>query len=93
MILDCLHVFSEGDQLHSAFEVFEKKRRLHRALSDEEVSENLKVAVVHKKLQDAELRKHLLKSAATLDGFTSIKDELINYSQYRWSSAPQSRQP
>ena len=45
---------------------------LYRALSNEEVSENLKVAV--------ELRKHLLRSAATLDSFPSIKDEVTNYS-------------
>ena len=62
MLLDIMSpVFREGDWLQSAFEVFEKKCRLYRALSDEEVSENLKVAVVHKNLQDAELWKHLLR--------------------------------
>ena len=55
--------------LQSAFEVFEKERMLHRALSDEHVSENLNFAIGHKNLQDAELQKHLLRSAATLDTF------------------------
>ena len=50
------------------------------ALSNEEVSENLQVTVVHKNLQDAELRRHLLRSAATPDSFSSIKDDVINYS-------------
>ena len=68
MFFDILsHVFPEVDQLQSASEVFEKNCRLYRALSNEEVSENLKVAIVHKNLQDAELRKHWLRSTATLD--------------------------
>ena len=62
-------VFIEADQLHSAFEVFEKKCRLYRALLDLAVSENLRVTVVYKNVQDAELRKHLLRSAATPDSF------------------------
>ena len=56
MILDCPgrragmffdimnHVLPEGDQLQSAFGEFEKKCRLYKALSDEDASENLKVA-------------------------------------------------
>ena len=72
---------------NSAFGVFE---RLYRALSNEEVPENLKVAVAHKNLQDAELRKHLLRSAATLDSFPRVKDEIVNYSlaQAAWGTAP-----
>ena len=60
-------------------QLLEKKCRLYRALSNEEVSESLKVAVVHKTFQDAGLWKHLLRSAATLDSFPSIKDEVVNY--------------
>ena len=52
---------------------------MYRALSNEEVSENLKVAVVHKQLQDA-FQKQLLRSTATLGSFTSIKDEVISCS-------------
>ena len=74
------HVVLEGDLLQSASEVFEKKCRLYRAPSDEAVSENIKVAVVHKNLQDAELQTHSLRSAATLNSFTSVKDGVINYS-------------
>ena len=69
MLFDLVnHVFFEGDQLQAAFEVFE------------EVLENLKVVVVHKNLQGAHLLKRLLRSAATLDSFTSIKDEVSNHS-------------
>ena len=50
-----------------------------RALSDEAVSEKIKVAVVHKNFQDAELPK-LLSFAATFDSFACIKDEVINCS-------------
>ena len=79
MLLDIMsHVILEDEQQQSAVQVFMRKCRLYRALSDEEVSENLKVAVVHKNLQDAELRKHLLMSAAMLG--SSTKDEVINYS-------------
>ena len=60
-------------------QLLEKKCRLYRALSNEEVSESLKVAFVHKTLQHAGLWKHLLRSAATLDSFPSIKDEVVNY--------------
>ena len=67
MLLDIMsHVFPEGDQLQSAFEVFEKKCGLCKAPSDEDVPEKLKVAVVHKNLHDAELLRHLLGFAATL---------------------------
>ena len=64
------HVFPEGEQLQSAFELFEKTCRLCRALSDEEVSENPMIAIAHKNLHDAELLKHLPRSPATLDRFT-----------------------
>ena len=75
------HVFPLRAQLQSAFfEAFEKTCRLYRAHSNEEMSENLKEAVVHKNLQDVDFRKHLLRSAATLDSFPSIKDEFINHS-------------
>ena len=47
--------------------------------TDEAVLANVKVAVVHKNLQDAEVRKHLLRSAATLHSFTSVKDAFINH--------------
>ena len=50
------HVFPESEHLQSVFEVLEKKYWLYRAFSNEEVSENLKVAAVHKNLKDAELR-------------------------------------
>ena len=83
--------FPEGEQLQSAFEVFEKRCRLYKAVCEEEVSENLKVVVVHKNLQDSELREHLKRSAATLDRFTSIKDEVINCSLAEaaaWGTAP-----
>ena len=80
MLLDFVsHVFPLGEEQQSAFEVFERKCRLYRALSNEEVSENLKVAVAHKNLQDAGLWKHLLRSAATLDT-SSFKNEVINTS-------------
>ena len=58
MLLDIAsQVFHEGDQLQNASEVFVKKCRVNRALS-EDVSKNLKVAVVPKNLQDTELQKH-----------------------------------
>ena len=44
------------------------------------MSENLKVAVFHKNLEDSGLRKHLLMSAATLDSVTSIRDEVVSCS-------------
>ena len=50
--------------------------KMLRRVREEE--QNLKVAAVHKNLQDA--GKHLLRSAVTLNSFTSIKDEVINYS-------------
>ena len=57
MLLDIKsHVLRESEPLQIAFEVFEKKCSLYRAHSNEEASENLKVAVVHKNLQDTELR-------------------------------------
>ena len=82
MLLDIMsHVFPEGgEHQQSALEVFEKKCRLYRSLSNEGVSETLQVAVVHRNLQDAELWKHLLRFAATLDSFSSIKDEVISCS-------------
>ena len=56
MLLDIMsHVFREGEQLQSGFEVFELKCRLYRAISNEEVPENLKVAIVHRNLQDLAL--------------------------------------
>ena len=70
------HVFPVGEQRQSASEVFEKKCRMYRAPSGEAVPANLKVAVLHKNLLDIELWKHLLRSAATLDSVTSIKDDL-----------------
>ena len=69
MLLDIMnHAFLEGDQLPSAYEAVEG------------VSENLKVAVFHKNLENAVLRKHLLRSAATLDSVTSIRDEVVSCS-------------
>ena len=74
MLFDIMrHVFFEGEQLQSAFKVYERKWSFFRALK-------LKVAVVQKNLQNAELGMHLLRSAATLDSFTCNKNEVINNS-------------
>ena len=65
VLLDIVnYVFPESNSWEVHFEVFEKTcwlYRLYTAISDEDVSENLKVAVVHKNLQDAELQKHSLR--------------------------------
>ena len=82
MILDCpddtgmlsdimSHVFPEGEQLQKVLEVFEKKCRLYRAHSDEEVSENFQGRSRARELA----RMPSSGSAATLDSFSSIKDE------------------
>ena len=92
MLLDTMsHVLLEGEKLQSAFEVNEKKCILYRTLSNEEASENLEIAAVHKNLQDAQLWRHLLRSAATLDSSSSAKDEVISYSLAE--AAPQGTAP